>query len=237
MMSLKCVFSIAFLLVLFFFLTCPSGTNAAIIKLNGTLPEGSLIYDWQVSPDSSTVVYSTGPGRYYRNALFSVPAGGGTAVQITPPVTGDERVTAYGISPDSSRVVFLIQANENAPRHLYSVPIGGPYGLAVWLDETIIPKSIPSFSLQTAKRSSIKRYFLLLSTNGDFTVSLLPARPAAASESTTFIWPMSIRVSRFPQTAAGWFTGRLVLRVLMEVRTAMASTVYPSAAAPLPSSA
>lgn len=137
MKSLKSIFLISLLMVLFLFSTSPSGTDAAIVKLNGTLPTGSLIYDWQASADSGTVVYSTGPGRYYRNALFSVPAGGGTAVQITPPVTGDERVTAYAISPDSSRVVFLIQAHENAPRHLYSVPIGGPFGLAVWLDETL----------------------------------------------------------------------------------------------------
>jgi hypothetical protein len=74
--SLKSVSSIALLLAFFLFPICTSGTEAAIIQLNSTLPTDSLIYDWQASPDSSTVVYSTGPvQRTFRNALFSVGRG------------------------------------------------------------------------------------------------------------------------------------------------------------------
>ena len=135
MKPLKNFFLIVWILVLLSGSIFFGSAEGAVIKLNGTLPTDSLIYDWQASPNGGRVVYSTGPNRAYKNTLFSVPAGGGTAVQITPPVTGDERIISYQTSPDSTRVVFLMRPSEYAASEIYSVPIGG--GAVTKLNENI----------------------------------------------------------------------------------------------------
>jgi len=68
---------------------------------------------FQISPDSSRVVYGDSSDN-----LYSIPIGGGTSTLLASNVYNN--YSSVQVTPDSSRVVYSASSN-----NLYSVPIGG----------------------------------------------------------------------------------------------------------------
>ena len=80
--------------------------------LNGPLPAGGSIIDFEVSPDGARVVYVADQNAGGVFELFSVPIGGGTPTRLNGPlVAGGDVQFGFVVSPDSSRVVY--QADED----------------------------------------------------------------------------------------------------------------------------
>jgi hypothetical protein len=97
------------------------------VKLNGSLASGGDVYgDFQISPDSSRVVYRAlhAVGAL---ELFSVPLdGSGSPVKLNGDlVSGGIVDRGFQISPDSSRVVYLADQDTDEVYELYSVPLDG----------------------------------------------------------------------------------------------------------------
>jgi len=90
------------------------GAGGDPVKLGG----GQGIRDLTISPDGSRVVYRAG-------GLFSVPVGGGSAVQLNPPLVEGGGVGNLRVSADSSTVVYVADQEVDGIEELYSVPIGG----------------------------------------------------------------------------------------------------------------
>lgn len=87
-------------------------------------PAGHDVHSFEISLDGTTVVYRAESSPTPGIELFSVPVGGGPAVEIGAPFN---LVTLpnYEITPDSTRVVYLEGTGCCGPFTLASVPIGG----------------------------------------------------------------------------------------------------------------
>ncbi len=104
------------------------GPAASGIKLNGVLTEGGAIGSYQISSDSSRVVYTADQQTDQVYELYSVPIGGPTAsgIKLNYVLTAGRSVYSFQISSDSSRVVYTADQQTDQVYELYSVPIGGP---------------------------------------------------------------------------------------------------------------
>jgi Tol biopolymer transport system component len=113
---------------------------ASPIKLNPPMGANSdVFYDnFRVSPDGNHVVYLADPLLNDIYFFYSVPVGGGTAVQLTnlgngvPLLGGDY---TFEISSDSSYLVF--RSTLTGKRQVFSVPLTG--GTVTKLNDPIIP--------------------------------------------------------------------------------------------------
>jgi Tol biopolymer transport system component len=102
------------------------GTNLYSVAVDGSQAPVTLIdtptggiWDFQVTPDSLTVVASGGSPI----ELFRVPSDGSAPrVSLTGPLVANGRVEAVRISPDSSRVVYRADQEVASRLELYVVP-------------------------------------------------------------------------------------------------------------------
>ena len=109
-------------------------TGGPVTKLNGALVSGGGVSNasrsqhFQISPDSSRVVYMADQDTDGVWELFSVPIGGGGTTKLNGPMVAAGDVDSlFGIIPDGSRVVYRADQDVNSKRELYSVPVtGGP---------------------------------------------------------------------------------------------------------------
>src|SRR5262245_45140481 len=128
------------------------------VKLNGTLASGGdvgnvLGVTFQISSDSSRVVYLADQDANDKFELYTVPIAGGAAVKLNPalPATGD--VVGFAIAPDSSRVVFLSTTDRT---ELYSVPVAG--GVATKLNPSFAAgRAVTSFAISPDSTSVVYR--------------------------------------------------------------------------------
>ena len=98
------------------------------VKLNGPLVAGGgqvNDFTFEISPDSSRVIYRTDQDVDNRKELYSVPIGGGTVVKLNGPMVTGGNVDSYLPDPDSERVVYIADQQSNDVFELYSVPIAG----------------------------------------------------------------------------------------------------------------
>jgi Tol biopolymer transport system component len=105
------------------------GPAAAGVKLNRVLPPGGNVTHFNISPDSSRVVYNADQEKDNDFELYSVPLGGpATAgIKLNGVLGPGGGVNGVGrISPDSSRVVYTAIQEAATAYDLYSVPLGGP---------------------------------------------------------------------------------------------------------------
>lgn len=103
----------------------PLGGGASI-RLNPALAGLADVKDFQISPDSSRVVFQIGdaPGVI---ELYSVSIAGGPTIKLNATLVTDGDVVEFRISRDSSRVVYLADQDLDEVFELHSVPIdGGP---------------------------------------------------------------------------------------------------------------
>jgi hypothetical protein len=95
-------------------------------KLNGTLVNGGYVRGgFQISPDSSMVVYSADQDTQYMRELYSVPVDGGTTpLKLNDPmVSGGSLGIHYSISPNGNVVVYQADQDTDDVMELYSVSI------------------------------------------------------------------------------------------------------------------
>jgi len=108
-----------------------TGPASAGVKLNGALPDGGdveLNWTYDISPDSSRVLYLADQETVGQKELYSVPVAGpasqGIKLNDTLP-EGADGVDSFRISPDSSTVVYRADQDTASIFELYRVPHTG----------------------------------------------------------------------------------------------------------------
>jgi hypothetical protein len=94
------------------------------------------VFQFEISPDSSRVVYLAQQLANDVSKLYSIPIAGVTPVKLNGPLVTGGDVDAFNISPDSSRVVYRADQDTDGVYELYSTPIGG--GTSVKLNGPLV---------------------------------------------------------------------------------------------------
>jgi Tol biopolymer transport system component len=198
------------------------GPAAAGIKLNGPLVPGGNVIGFNISPDSSRVVYTADQEKDNAFEIYSVSIGGPAAAGIKlngvlGPGGGVNGV--FRISPDNSRVIYNAIQEAATAFDLYSVPLGGPAAAGIKLNSPLVLNG--GFAeFQISPDSSRLVYIADQDTVGVQELYSVPLTgPATAGiklnvalvplgkEPDFKIPPPSgrCRVLRSARTAAGWF--------------------------------
>jgi len=90
---------------------------------------------YQISPDSSRVIYRTRASLDAPDGdIYSVPIAGGSAVRLNTPLTSDQQIEGLNFSPDSQYVWYIfLPATSSTVWSLYRVPVAG--GTPVKIDD------------------------------------------------------------------------------------------------------
>jgi len=98
-----------------------------VVRLNPEFGANSRILSsfFQISPDSTRVVYSADQRVDGIFELFSVPITGGNAISLNSNSTATSRIARFSISPDSSRVVYAGDLLTDEQDELFMVSING----------------------------------------------------------------------------------------------------------------
>ncbi len=118
------------------------GPASAGIKLNKALVAGGNVDGFQISPDSSRVVYGADQDTVGATEIYSVPIGGppSDGIKLNKALVPGGSVQQDAlISPDSSRVVYRADQDTVGVFELYSVPIGGPASAGIKLNKALVP--------------------------------------------------------------------------------------------------
>jgi Tol biopolymer transport system component len=104
--------------------------GGSVTNLSGSLVPGGNVGEvkrsFQISADSSRVVFRADKIQDNVFELWSVPVSGGGATKLSGPMVVDGDAKLYfKISPDSSRVVFVADQTTDGVDELFSVPIDG----------------------------------------------------------------------------------------------------------------
>jgi hypothetical protein len=103
----------------------PGGGPSIDLSISQPLNVQESDLRWEVTPDSSGVVYWTDADTADLRELFSVPITGGPSVKLNGPVTG-RGLVEVAVSPDSSRVIDRANGTDGCNQFsLFSVPIAG----------------------------------------------------------------------------------------------------------------
>lgn len=120
--------------------------TGTLAQLNTNPDNRGDAFRFQVSADSTTVVYQANQENNSIFELFQVPVSGGTPRKLNGPEV-EQDVREFMISPDSSTVVYLVSrasGNTFVPQ-LYSVPLSG--GAPVHLTAAASIDTVDSFEL------------------------------------------------------------------------------------------
>jgi hypothetical protein len=105
----------------------PINGSAPPVKLNNPLVSGyGVFYGYQVSADSSRVVYQADQNLDYVLELYSVPIDGSAPpIQINTPMPSGHYLSSFQINSNSNTVVYRADQDTIGVHELYSVPIDG----------------------------------------------------------------------------------------------------------------
>ena len=109
-------------------LVTPAEAGVTPIKLNGALASGGDVsFFFEISPDTSHVVYHADQDTDGVDELFSVPLDGSSApTKLNGAlVSGGDVPFPFEISPDSSRVVYFADQDTDEVFELFSVLLAG----------------------------------------------------------------------------------------------------------------
>ncbi len=114
-------------------ITGPASSN---VRLHRSVTQPRGVDRFQISPDSTRVVYRSNQRTSDALELFSVPITGPdtASVQLSLDLSKNLEVYSFRISPDSSRVVYVADWRADEVYELLSVPINGPASAGVGVD-------------------------------------------------------------------------------------------------------
>jgi dipeptidyl aminopeptidase/acylaminoacyl peptidase len=118
-----------------------NGPASSEVKINGSMVAGGdVLGDFQISPDSSRVVYRADQQIDNINELYSVPLSGpaSSGVKLNGAMVTGGNVNYFQISPDGIRVVYIADQHTDEVYELYSVPLNGPAGAEVKLNGALV---------------------------------------------------------------------------------------------------
>ncbi len=101
------------------------------IQLNGDLIQEGHVFQFQISPDSATVLYLADQETNDLEELYIAPLLGGEWVKLNHPlnaVGGPDQfdsIQNQQFSPDSQTVVFVVRSPNDQTHNLFSVPAAG----------------------------------------------------------------------------------------------------------------
>jgi hypothetical protein len=118
-----------------------AGPATDVIKLNGTLPIGGMVITFEISPDSSRVIYLADQEHVGIRELYGVLQGGptGSGIKLNGNLISGGKIYGWQISPDSRRVVYQADQQTVGARELFSVAIGGTAAEGIKLNGTLAP--------------------------------------------------------------------------------------------------
>ncbi len=98
-----------------------------VTKLNPALVSGGDVGSsgYDISPDSSRLVFIADQAADEVQELFSVDIAGGTPVKLNAPLAALGNVTDFLISPDSATVVYRADQETDQDYYIYGVPLAG----------------------------------------------------------------------------------------------------------------
>ncbi|MDP7496967.1 MAG: hypothetical protein QGI77_11060, partial [Roseibacillus sp.] len=130
------------------------------IRLNGSLPAGSgpfpvgNVQDFEISADSTTVVYRADQDDDEIYEIYGAPIYGGPSTKLNSGLVPGGDVSDFQISEDSSTVVYVADQDDNGVTELYSVATGGgPLPGSTEISRMVVMCG-PSRSVSTALPSS-----------------------------------------------------------------------------------
>lgn len=105
----------------------PINGSTPPVKLNNPLVDGyGVYYGYQISTDSSRVIYQADQNLDYVLELYSVPIDGSAPpIQINTPMPSGHNLSSFQISNNSNTVVYCADQDTIGVHELYSVPIDG----------------------------------------------------------------------------------------------------------------
>ncbi|MBX7206992.1 MAG: hypothetical protein K1X78_01665 [Verrucomicrobiaceae bacterium] len=107
------------------FFSAHARTHAAV-RINDNLVLNGDVFDFQISPDSTRVVWVADADSDEVFELYSRAIdGSGSTVKLNAPMVTGGDITEFKISPDSQRVVWRADAEVDNTRELYSRAIDG----------------------------------------------------------------------------------------------------------------
>ncbi len=116
----------------------PTRGGLAPVRLSAALPASEQITFFEITPDSSRVVFLE-PQSQGQVDLLSVPITGGPPIQLDDALRPGASIGGFRVSPDGNHVVFL--ANQDITElELFSVPTAG--GTAVRISGPLLDPSI-----------------------------------------------------------------------------------------------
>lgn len=107
----------------------PVNSNAGATVCPSLIVGDEIRFDdrFQISADSSRVIFAANIAATNTERLFSAAIAGGNCVDLSGSMVPDGNVTSgdFAISPDSRRVVFIADKDNNGQEELFSVPLPG----------------------------------------------------------------------------------------------------------------
>ena len=105
------------------------GPAAAGVKLNNTLVENGAVSDFQISPNSQTVVYLADQQTVFTNEIYSVGITGpnSSGVKLNGTLVHNGDVLQYAISADNKWVYYLADQAFDDAQELFRAPISTPF--------------------------------------------------------------------------------------------------------------
>lgn len=102
----------------------------------GLLPAFVGQVNFEISPDSRTVIFVADKDTDDVNELYAVPMTGTTPIKLNPTLVKDGDVTRFAFTPDGQAVIYLADQEADNRVEMYRVPVGG--GDAVKLNSALV---------------------------------------------------------------------------------------------------
>jgi hypothetical protein len=158
----------------------PIDGSSAAVKLNPAFTSSDqFVFDFNISADSTTVVYAAVQDINDTAELYSVPIdGSAAAVKLNPAFTSSDQFV-FDFSADSTTVVYAAVQDINDTAELYSVPIGG--GAVVKLNPAFTSADQDVFNFLISADSTTVVYRADQDINNAFELYSVPIDGSAAA--------------------------------------------------------
>lgn len=153
----------------------PINGSSSPVKISGPMASGGdVLWNFQISADSSQVVYGADQDTDNVAELYRVPINGSALpTKLNGPLTSGGNVDYFQISADSSHVVYRADQNIDMMDELYSVPLNGSTP-PVKLNSTLPSEGDVTWNFQISEDSSRVVYVADQSTDEVFDLYSVP---------------------------------------------------------------